>query len=49
MINTAVSAMWAENSHVSVVVTPRRLRHLAGGAYVPVGAPPGGDGAAPSA
>jgi len=49
MINTTVSTMWAENSHVSAVVIPRRLRHLAGGPYAVDGAPPGGDGAVPSA
>src|SRR5881275_402669 len=49
MINTTVSAMWAENSHVSAVVIPRRLRHLAGGPYAVDGAPAGGDGAVPSA
>src|SRR6266516_2107211 len=49
MINTTVSTMWAENSHVSADVIPRRLRHLAGGPYAVDGAPPGGDGAVPSA
>jgi hypothetical protein len=49
MINTTVSTMWAANSHVSADVMPRRLRHLAGGAYGADGAPPVGDGAVPSA
>ena len=41
MINTTVSTMWAENSHVSAVVRPRRLRHRAGGVDAADGAPPG--------
>jgi len=49
MINTTVSTMWAAKSHVSAVVMPRRLRHLAGGPYAVDGAPPAGDGAVPSA
>jgi hypothetical protein len=49
MINTTVSTMWAENSHVSAVVRPRRLRHLAGGVYAADGAPPGCGCGVPSA
>jgi hypothetical protein len=49
MINTTVSAMWAANNHVSAVVMPRRLRHLAGGPYGADGGPPVGDGGVPSA